>query len=116
MSRSSWPTPPNVSGNGLVAPRKVVGDGPISPRALASQASGHLAGPPLTREPERTVAVAWLKRGEGWLPATTRLLGLTAAASYLGVSTWVIRAWLASDVLARVKLPGPGAGRSIACS
>jgi hypothetical protein len=36
-------------------------------------------------------------------------LGLKAAAAYLGVSTWTIRAWLATGRLVRVHLPGAGA-------
>jgi hypothetical protein len=64
----------------------------------------------LTRENERTVAVVWLKRGTEWTPATARLVDLKAAAAYVGVSTWVIRGWLADGVLARVKLPRPGGG------
>jgi hypothetical protein len=62
----------------------------------------------LTRENERAVAVVWLKRGGEWTPATARLVGLTDAAAYAGVSTWVFRGWLADGVLARVRLPRPG--------
>lgn len=95
-------------------------------RAVASQASAPSASPPLTRANERTVAVVWLKHvahgpeqdADGkpvehveYLPYSSRLLSLIAAAAYVGVSTWVIRGWLADGVLARVKLPGPGGGK-----
>jgi hypothetical protein len=79
-------------------------------RPVAGQASGHVASPPLARANERTVAVVWLKRGDEWTPATARLLGLTAAAAYVGMSTWTLRGWLADGVLHRVRLPRPGGG------
>lgn len=78
--------------------------------AVARQASALPAAPPLTRENARTVAVVWLKNGPEWIPCSSRLLGLKAAAGYVGVSTWVIRGWLADGVLARVRLPRPGGG------
>ena len=64
------------------------------------------------------MAVVWLKRlvTEGdeerpeWFPASARLVGLPAAAAYVGVSTWVIRGWVADGVLSRVRLPSPGGG------
>ena len=56
------------------------------------------------------MAVVWLKRGREWTPATARLVGLHDASAYVGVSTWVIRGWLADGVLSRVKLPRPGGG------
>jgi len=73
------------------------------------------------RPPGRTVAVVWLKQlvkdedeaeqvRPEWIPATARLLGLKAAAAYVGVSTWVIRGWLAEGVLTRIRLPRPGGG------
>jgi hypothetical protein len=73
------------------------------------------------RENERAVAVVWLKRqptkdDDGhpmpaeWLPYSARLLSLAAAAGYVGVSTWVLRGWLADGVLPRVRLPSPGGG------
>src|SRR6266536_1645036 len=90
-------------------------------RAVAAQASALPADPPLTRAHARTVAVVWLKRqptkdADGkkkaaeWLPYSARLLSLTAAAGYVGVSTWVIRGWLADGVLTRVRLPGAASG------
>lgn len=60
----------------------------------------------MTRENARTVAVVWLKKGPEWIPCSSRLLSLTAAAGYVGVSTWVIRGWLAKGLLSRVRLPG----------
>jgi hypothetical protein len=78
--------------------------------AVAHQASALPAAPSLTRANERTVAVVWLKRGTEWTPATARLVDLKAAAAYVGVSTWVIRGWLADGVLVRVRLPRPGGG------
>jgi hypothetical protein len=44
------------------------------------------------------------------VPASARLVGLNAAAAYVGVSTWMIRGWLADGVLTRVRLPRPGGG------
>jgi excisionase family DNA binding protein len=44
------------------------------------------------------------------IPAIARLLGLAAAASYMGVSTWTIRRWLAEGVVPRVRLPGGEGG------
>lgn len=73
---------------------------PVS--TLARQASDHLTAPPLTRDSEQAVAALW--------PVQPRLLGLKAAASYLGVSTWTIRGWLATGRLVRVSLPGAGGG------
>jgi hypothetical protein len=43
-------------------------------------------------------------------PIQPRLLGLRAAAQYVGVSTWTIRAWLVAGRLARVRLPGAAGG------
>jgi hypothetical protein len=98
---------------------------PKATRPVVSQASAPPAAPPLTRANERTVAVVWLKHvahgperdadGElvehvEYLPYSSRLLSLIAAAAYVGVSTWVIRAWLADGLLTRVKLPRPGGG------
>ena len=91
------------------------------PSAVASQASALPAALPLTRANARTVAVVWLrsqpskdadggKRAAEWLPYSARLLSLTAAAGYLGVSTWVIRGWMAKGLLSRVKLPGVDGG------
>lgn len=86
-------------------------------RAVAAQASGRPVDPPLTRAQAPAVAVVWLKRqpseaadgtkkvGE-WQPYHARLLSLAAAAGYVGMSTWVIRRWLADGVLTRVRLPG----------
>ncbi len=65
--------------------------------------------------------MVWLKRQPAkdddgktksaeWLPYSARLLSLPAAAGYVGVSTWVIRGWLAAGLLTRVKLPRPGGG------
>jgi hypothetical protein len=73
---------------------------------VASEASAPLSGPPSTRGNARPVAVVWLQRGEKWIPATARLLGLAAAASYMGVSTWTVRQWLTEGVVSRVQLPG----------
>jgi hypothetical protein len=54
------------------------------------------------RVPAPPVAELW--------PLQPRILGLKAAASYLGVSTWVVRAYLADGRLHRVHLPGPDGG------
>jgi hypothetical protein len=69
-------------------------------RAVAHEASAPLPALPSTRDSERAVAALW--------PVQPRLLGLKAAASYLGVSTWTIRGWLATGRLVRVNLPGAG--------
>lgn len=79
-------------------------------RPVAYQASALPATPPLTRANARTVAVVWLKQGPDWIPCSARLLGLKAAAGYVGVSTWVIRSWLATGVLTRVRLPRADGG------
>jgi len=79
-------------------------------RAVACQAGAPPAPPPLTRENGRAVAVVWLKSGPDWIPCSARLLGLKAAAGYVGVSTWVIRGWLAKGILPRVRLPGAEGG------
>ncbi len=85
-------------------------------RPVADQASGHPAAPLSMRAPAPTVATVWpddpppadvRPRGLGLVP---RLLGLKASATYLGVSTWVIRAYLAAGRLHRVHLPGPDGG------
>jgi hypothetical protein len=81
---------------------------PVS--AVACQASALPATPPLTRANARAVAVVWLKRGPEWIPASARLLGLAAAAAYMGVSTWTIRRWIGKGLLARVRLPGAEGG------
>jgi hypothetical protein len=75
---------------------------PPKPRAVAEQASGHPAGPPLTRVPELTVAVLW--------PLSPRLLSLPDAGRYLGVSTWTIRDYFAAGLLTRIKLPAACGG------
>jgi hypothetical protein len=54
------------------------------------------------RDSDQAVAALW--------PVQPRLLGLKAAASYLGVSTWTIRGWLATGQLTRVSLPGAEGG------
>jgi hypothetical protein len=88
---------------------------------MPPKASAHPAAPSLTRQNARAVAVVWLKQmvkdRDGpeqmrpeWIPATARLLSLPAAAAYVGVSTWVIRGWLADGVLTRVRLPGVRGG------
>jgi hypothetical protein len=98
--------------------RRRPGRPPNPPGAVATKASAPPATPPLTRAHARAVAVVWLKRNvteEGeerpeWFPASARLVGLHAAAAYVGVSTWVIRGWETDGVLSRVRLPSPGGG------
>lgn len=68
--------------------------------AVVSQAPAPPAAPLSMRDSARTVAEVW--------PDAPRLLGLKAAARYVGVSTWTIRAWLADGLLMRVRLPGVG--------
>lgn len=63
----------------------------------------------VTHGPEKDADGKPVARVE-YLPYSARLLSLMAAAAYAGVSTWVIRGWLAEGVLARVKLPRPGGG------
>jgi hypothetical protein len=68
----------------------------------------------LTRANARAVAIVWLNQGTKaepeWIPSQVRLVGLKAAAGYVGVSTWVVRRWLAERVLSRVRLPRADGG------